>query len=183
MRRDQPSKEAFEKLLAWLDPDREKATAKYQKIYSRLISIFSAKGCPDAEDLADETFNVVMLKIDWLIENYVGDPALYFYGVSRKIYYEWLKTLKVPIPPPAPDNAEIERRCSCLDDCLDKKASADEKQWVLRYHEGRGQQRIDARKRFAEELGITVNALRIRICHIQARLRPCIEECLEKLDG
>jgi DNA-directed RNA polymerase specialized sigma24 family protein len=183
MRREQPSKEAFEKLLAWLDPDREKAIAKYQKIYSRLTGIFSAKGCSDAEGLADETFNVVMLKIDQLIENYVGDRALYFYGVSRNIYFEWLKALKVPVPPPPPDKTEIERRCGCLDDCLEKKASADEKQWVLRYHDGRGQQRIDARQRLAAELGITLNALRIRIFHIQARLRPCIEECLEELDG
>jgi DNA-directed RNA polymerase specialized sigma24 family protein len=181
-RRDPPSEENFEKLLAWLDSDREKAGEKYHRIHFRLIRIFAAKGSIDAEDLADQTFNVVALKIDWLIENYEGDPALYFYGVARKIFQEDNKRGRIPIPPAPPDNTEIEQRCACLDRCLEKKASTDERDWVLRYQDGRGQERINNRKLLAEELGISLNALRIRIFHIQARLRPCIEDCLRELD-
>lgn len=179
-RREPPSEEAFNKLLTWLDPDRDKAAAKYQRIQFRLIRIFAAKGCVDPEALADETLNAVALKIDWLIENYSGDPALYFYGVGKKIYLEYIRTTIVPKPPPPPDNREIELRCGCLERCLETAATHDERTWVLRYQEGEGRERINNRKRLAEELKISVNALRIRICHIQARLRPCIEDCLEK---
>lgn len=179
-RRAPPSKEAFDKLLAWLDPDRDKAAEKYERIHFRLIKIFSAKGCVDPESLADETFNAVALKIDWLLENYSGNPALYFYGVAKKIYLEQIPK-HVPFLPAPPDNSEIEVRCDCLERCMKTEASADERSWLLRYHEGEGRERIDNRKRLADELGISINALRIRICHIQARLRPCIEDCVEKV--
>jgi hypothetical protein len=179
-RREPPSEEAFNKLLTWLDLDRDKAAAKYQRIQLRLIRIFAAKGCVDPEALADETINAVALKIDWLVENFSGDSALYFYGVAKKIYLECIRSRAVPQPPPPPDHSEIELRCGCLERCLKTTATPNERTWVLRYHEGEGRERIDNRKRLAEELEISVNALRIRICHIQARLRPCIEDCLEK---
>ena len=183
-KRKPPSQEAFEKLLAWLDTDRDKAAEKYDKIHLRLVRIFAAKGCAEAEDLADQAVNVVALKIDWLRQNYVGDPALWFYAVAKKIYQEWLKSFRVrPPPPPAPDNRPIEERCACLEKCLKKITTPDEAQMVVRYHEGDGQVRIANRKKMAEELGISLNALRIRICHIQARLRPCIEDCLLELDS
>ena len=77
---------------------------------------------------------------------------------------------------------EIEQRFACLEKCLQKVTTPEEAKMVLRYHEGEGQARIENRKEMAAELGITMNALRIRICHIQARLRPCIEDCYERLD-
>ena len=182
-KRKAPSQEAFEKLLAWLDPDREKATEKYQRIYLRLVRIFAGKGCAEAEDLADESVNVVASRIDRVIGTFVGDPALYFYGVARKIYLEWLKSKRpLPAPPVQPDNTEVEQRCSCLEKCLKTVTTPEEAELVVRYHEGDGQARITNRKMLAEELGISLNALRIRICHIQARLRPCIEECMRDLD-
>ncbi|HJT67128.1 MAG TPA: hypothetical protein VJ749_11775 [Pyrinomonadaceae bacterium] len=182
-KREPPSQEALEKLLAWLDPDRERAAEKYQHIYTRIVKILAAKGCWLAEDLADQTFNVVASQIDRLRETFHGDPALYFYGVARKIHQEWLKTLRPPpSPPPGPDRPEIEYRCGCLEKCLEKLATPEEAQMALRYHKGKGQERREDRKRLAEELGISLNALRIRICHLQARLRPCCEECVKAWD-
>jgi DNA-directed RNA polymerase specialized sigma24 family protein len=175
-----PENEAFEKLLNWLDPDREKAGEKYHRLHLRLTRIFAAKGCCQGEDLADETFNVIARKIDWLIENYVGDPALYFFGVARKIYQP---PRPIPNPPPAPDNTEIERRCSCLEECLDHVTSADEREVVLRYHQKDKGEKIRERKKLARELGISLNALRIRIWHIHARLRPCVQQCVDRLQA
>jgi hypothetical protein len=173
--------DAFEKLLRWLDPDREKAGEKYERIRFRLIGIFSCRGCYYAEDLADETINVVAKKIDWLLENYEGDPALYFYGVSKKIYHVYLKTKPVPELPPLPDKSEIEQQCSCLDRCVDKELSQAERDLVFRYHEKEKGEKIRIRKQIAEELGISLNALRIRVYHLHSRLRPCIEHCLRHL--
>src|SRR6185295_8481827 len=132
MNKGGPSQEAFEKLLRWLDPHRDKAGLKYEKIHLRLISIFSGRGHCNAEDLADETVDVVASKIDWLTENYSGDPALYFYGVAKKLALQPPKP-PPPTPPPAPDMDEIERRCSCLDLCLDENLNETERQLVLRY--------------------------------------------------
>jgi DNA-directed RNA polymerase specialized sigma24 family protein len=175
MSKQDPTQGSFEKLLNWLDPDRDKAGEKYAKIQSRLIKIFSARGCCESEDLADRTINVVNSKIDWLVENYVGDPALYFYAVAKKIYLENLRTRRPPNPPPpGPDPPELEAVCGQLEECLRQLPSADSR-LVLCYHEGEKQEKIKNRKKLAEGLKISPNALRIRIHHIHARLRECIE--------
>ena len=176
-----PTKEAFEKLLLWLNPDREKGGEKYEKIRFRLVRIFSCRGCCDAEDLADKTINVVGSRIDWLVENYQGEPALYFYGVAKKIYLETLKPKPTPNPSPLIEDSEVEGKCGCLEECLKQVLTETERQLVLRYHEKDKTEKIQLRKQLAAELGISQNALRIRVHHIHARLRPCIEQCLQHL--
>ena len=58
------TKEAFDSLLSWLDPDREWAGEKYEVIRARLIKVFAYRGCHTPEELADETINRVAKKID-----------------------------------------------------------------------------------------------------------------------
>ncbi len=176
MSKGPPTPEGFEKLLRWLNPDRDKAGEKYEKIRVRLIRVFACRGCCEAEDLADQTVNVVVSKIDWLEANYVGDPALFFYGVAKKIHPP--KPPPIP-PPPDPDPPDIERVCSYLDDCLDDLPSSD-RDVVLRYHQGDKQEKIKNRKKLAEELKISRNALRIKVCHIHSRLRNCVEQRLRQ---
>ena len=171
--------DAFEKLLRWLDPDRDKAGVKYEKIRLRLIRIFSARGSYTSEDLADQTINVVVTKIDWLLENYQGDPALYFYGVAKKIYLESQKPKTPPELPPQPDISKIEQECSCLEHCVEQELTQPERELVFRYHEKDKGEKIRLRKEIASELGISINALRIRRYHLHERLRPCIEQCLQ----
>jgi hypothetical protein len=172
-----PTNEAFEKLLRWLDPDRDKAGEKYEKIRVRLIRVFACRGGCESEDLADETINVVLTKVDWLLANYVGDPALYFYGVAKRIHS---KQKPLPnLPPPDPNPPEIEQACTYLDDCLDTLHSSD-RDVVLRYHQGEKQEKIQNRKKLAEELKISRNALRIKVCHIHSRLRECVERRLQE---
>lgn len=176
-----PTKEAFEKLLNWLDTDRDKAGEKYEIIRLRLVRIFASRGCCDGEDLADRTINVVALRIDWLLENYEGNPALYFYGVAKKIFQEQNKKKPPPPLPPPPDVTEVELKCGCLEECLKRELSVPERRLVLRYHEKEKREKIILRKQLAEELAISINALRIKVYHIHTRLRPCIEQCLEHL--
>lgn len=174
-KREPPGKEAFDKLLLWLNSDRDKAGEKYERIRLRLISIFAGRGCSDNEDLSDETINVVAARIDWLIENYQGEPALYFYGVAKKIFLEQLKRKTPPdIPPPDPAPPELEAVSSYLDQCL-QELSGKERDLVVQYHQGEKQVKIQNRKRLAEEWHITRNALRIKVHHLHGQLRECIE--------
>ena len=78
------------------------------------------------------------------------------------------------MPDPDRDPVEIERVCGYLDECLDELPSED-KDLVLRYQQGEKQERIANRKKMAEELKITRNALRIKIWHLHSRLKECIE--------
>src|SRR5262245_25132118 len=72
-RERQPTREEFEKLLAWFDPDPDKAAQTFNLIHSRLIKVFASRGCVDAEILADEVTNRVSVRIDSIMENY-SDP-------------------------------------------------------------------------------------------------------------
>lgn len=174
---------AFDKLLAWLDPDRDKAGEKYRQIQYRLIRIFACQGCGEPEDLADETLDVVMRKIDWLVNNYEGDPALYFYGVAKKKHLEYLRKKPVPnLPAPVPEipSEEIDRAAECLDRCLEN-LPAEERKLVVRYHEESKGAKIRLRKQIAAELGVSMNALRIKMFYLHADLRECIDLCMRKL--
>ena len=61
------TQEAFDGLLAWLDPDRDRAAHKYETVRTRLIKIFSCRGCGVADDLADETINRVTAKLSEIV--------------------------------------------------------------------------------------------------------------------
>jgi len=175
----------FDHLLAWLSPDREIAGERYERIRAGLIRIFSAQGMPDAEGLADETFERITKKVDQVAPMYEGDPARYFYGVGRNIYREYArKNLSLPIEPLSesqiyePYDLDLESEQNCLDSCLEK-LSSENRELILRYYTGQRQAKIDHRRQLVEELGISTNTLWIRAHRIRTQLQKCIRECLE----
>src|ERR1051325_2008130 len=101
---------AFDRFLGWLGPDPETAGQKYEVIRGRLITMFRARRCVFAEDLADATFERVARKLTQFTIEYTGDPARYFYGVAKKIYLEYQHEITaVPYRSlPAPDQANTD---------------------------------------------------------------------------
>jgi DNA-directed RNA polymerase specialized sigma24 family protein len=170
---------AFDSLLAWLDADREQAGEKYERIRRRLIKIFTCRGRPDAEELADETINRVTLKATQVSKEYVGDPALYFYGVAQKVFLESVrKPPAAAAPPPAADRSEEdEREYECLEQCIEQ-ISPSSRELVLEYYREDRRAKIDHRKEMALKLGVALNALRIRAHRIRATLQQCVRDCL-----
>ena len=171
---------ALDNLLAWLDPDRERAGAKYEEVRTRLIKLFTCRGCPEAEDLADETINRVMSRLADVAEGYVGDPTLFFYGVARKVLQEYnRKKFKPAPPPPAPAAPadELEREFECLEQCIGA-LPPEQRDLVLQYYREDKRAKIDNRRQLAERLGIAANALRIRAHRIRTSLHDCVEACL-----
>src|SRR6185295_10466793 len=171
---------AFDSLLTWLDPDRDLAGRKYETIRQRLIKIFTCRGCSEAEDLADDTINRVTLKAEELAKTYEGDPALYFFGVAQKVHLESLRRKPaVRVLPPIADSEEIEQEYACLERCMDGLPE-DQRHLVRRYYEQEKRQKIENRKELASELGIAVNALRIRAHRIRLQLQVCVKGCLDQ---
>ena len=183
------TQEAFDRLLDWLDSDREQAGKKYEAIRMRLIKIFSARACREPELLADETINRVTAKVEEVAEHYVGDPALYFYAVAQKVYLENLRkdhNRQSSLPVEAPDLPrasglmdDFEAEYQCLEACL-ASLPKENRDLVVRYYQYEGQAKIEHRKALALELGIGLNAVRIRAHRIRRRLRECVKNCLEK---
>lgn len=180
------TQEAFDDLLAWLNSDRDTAAKKYEDIRNKLIRIFVHRSCPPAEDLADKTINKVARKVHQIKEYYVGDPALYFYGVARNVYAEYLKTIKeVPVNPeitstPVPDEEPDDSAAThnCLDGCLQTMKPKDRELLLMYYREDRGA-KIDLHKEMSRRLGISVNALRIAVCRLRATFKQCMQNCIK----
>jgi DNA-directed RNA polymerase specialized sigma24 family protein len=175
------TQQGFDELLDWLDDNRDEAGKKYELIRQRLIKMFTCRACGEPEDLADETINRVTTKIFEIVPNYQGDPALYFYGVARMVHHEYLRRQNRLIhPPPTDVTNEDERLYGCLDGCMETLPEKS-RQLVLRYYQNEKKVKIDDRKTLADELGIAVNALRIRAHRIRTLLRKCVENCVEQL--
>ena len=173
------SQEAFDALLEWLDSDREQAAMKYEDIRKRLIKIFTGRSCAEAEDLADETINRVISKLDEVGPEFEGDRGRYFYGVANKIYLEHRRR-KSPQPPllTAPDPNQIELEFRCMERCVETLSEGN-RYLLLQYYGAEGGAKVEQRKRLAEELGIAPNALRIRAFRIRVGLQDCMEKCIK----
>lgn len=171
----------FDKLLAWLDSDRERAGKKYEDIRYKLIKIFACRGCHVPEDLADETINRVTKRMNDIAEIYVGDPARYFCGVAQKVHLEFLRKSFTPPPPllPTPEieTSESQQEYECLEECM-LQLTKSNRELVLEYYREEKRAKIDCRKQLAQRLGIPLNALRIRAYRIRATLQECVQTCL-----
>lgn len=172
----------FEKLLKWLDADYDAAGRAYERIRLRLITVFNARGCLIADELADQTIDRVTHKIDWLIENYEGDCALYFLGVARNVFHEYTREPKLEELPAvlasAEDNVETEIHHECLGECL-ARLPAKQYELIMGYYEGTKRAKIDRRKQLVEMLGITSQALRVRALRLRVTLQKCVSSCIE----
>ncbi|MEM7480693.1 MAG: hypothetical protein AAF481_05940 [Acidobacteriota bacterium] len=175
--------EAFDHLLDFLGPDRAAAGKAYEDIRGRLVRLFQWRGSRDPEELADETINRVAVKIASGVEIRSEDPFRYFCGVAHLVFKEILRRQKrdrevmedIRHEPLPPDPEEDDPRLADLRSCLEKLGS-DQHQLILEYHRGEKGERIRRRRRIAEELGIPINALRIRV----HRLRQRVERCVKK---
>jgi DNA-directed RNA polymerase specialized sigma24 family protein len=173
------TKESFDALLAWLDPDRELAAQQYEAIRKRLIKIFACRGCATSEDLADETINRVISKLSDIGNTFIGERSRYFYGVANKVYLEYLRRKPLPpAPPPMDDTDKKEREYACLEHCM-QELTADNRTLVLEYYQEEKQAKIDHRKQLAAHLGIALNALRIRAHRIRTSLQQCVQNCVQ----
>jgi len=173
------TQETLDRLLLWLDPDRERAGAKYEQIRTRLIKLFTCRGCPEAEDLADETINRVTSKLYQVADDYQGDPALFFYAVAKKIFQEYGRRRRQVAQPLPPAAEGVEQEFACLEECM-KALPAEQRDLVLQYYREDKRAKIDNRRQLAERLGIAINALRIRAHRIRATLQQCVENCLSR---
>ena len=177
--------ESFEKLLAWLDSNREEAAVKYESVRRRLIKYYTCNGCADqAEDLGDEAFNRVATKLErgQIPEPFTGNKALFFLAFAKNIRRESLqKPTEIPDPQPVTsDTAEAESQC--LEECA-RILPVEERWLAIEYYNCEKSTKVDNHKKLAKQVRLGLAGLRTRMHRIREALRPCMEECLERLSG
>jgi DNA-directed RNA polymerase specialized sigma24 family protein len=195
------TREAFDRMLAELHPDIERAGEQYEKIRQKLVKLFEWRGCPHAEECADETFNRVAQKICEGTSIWTNDPYSYFHGVALNVLREYwrsveqtAKTLEeaaqihgLSADPEGlllieTEQRDKERLLECLNRCL-QKLSPESLHLITRYHQGEEVLNKARRKELAQSLGIPLNALRIRAYRIRAAIEECVKKCLERGPG
>ena len=179
------TREAFDRLLAMFDADREQAGRMYECIRCKLVKYFQWRGAGAPDREADETINRVARRIEE--GESISNLNAYFYGVARLVLAESLRARErerealqhVPVvePPPTDDDSDADGRRACFDRCL-RHLSDESRDLIIEYYNDEKSGKIERRKHLAARLGIQLNALRIRAHRIRINLEACVRECL-----
>jgi DNA-directed RNA polymerase specialized sigma24 family protein len=190
------TREALEGLLGQLDPDRDRAAEKYEQIRHRLMKLFKWRGCLTFEEYADRTIDRVARLVARGAEFQTANPYTLFYAVAMNLLKEhWRRAeresetldhlTETHLPAEDPEGlrareAEIreqQARVECLRHCLTRLPS-ESLALIKRYYAEGDVLNKEQRKQAAAELGVTVNALRVRAFRIRAEVEQCVVDCL-----
>ncbi|HEY0481770.1 MAG TPA: hypothetical protein VGD37_29835 [Kofleriaceae bacterium] len=172
------TRDAWNRFLHALAPDAALAASRYEQLRHRLIARYRWRGLPCPEDLADQVFDQVA---DRLVRGHTAEPDLtaYLAAVARRIARQARRSsrgvqpldriaapeLRVPAPAPHEPDDPLARLCRCLDQLPPR-----ERQTLLAYEAGPPDEHVRRRKALAAELGIPINALRVRVHRLRARV-------------
>jgi DNA-directed RNA polymerase specialized sigma24 family protein len=175
------TREKFANFLAWLSPHAEHAGEEYERLRFRLCTFFSQRRCRFSEELADETINRVIMKLD---EEKIENKLAYCYGVARNVFRESLRRERqhldideVTIAAKAPEVEEQSFSRDCLDKCL-AELSHESRNLILEYFSEVKLAKIELHRRLSEKLEMSQTALRMRIMRIKQKLKICVQECM-----
>jgi hypothetical protein len=188
------TQEEFEAFLNLLDSDREKAGLKYEEIRHRLMRVFYARGCPPAEELADESIDRAIKKIYQMTYAFEGDPALYCYRVAGNVFLEFtrkpkfvelkeVEIVQIQKDKYAEEQFQLEIQLNCLNKCLRKLHVEDRRLIESYYRESKNNKIKEKRRVLAEKHSTSVPILKVRILRLRKTLRLCCKKCIESSEN
>lgn len=179
------TKDSLEKLLLYLDEDRERAGENYETLRVGLVRFFEWRGCAFPEEHADETIDRVARKIVQGEE--IRNIHSYVTAVARFVFMEFLKEREkyqaalgqLPQEPVRQELPDEDARLECVRKCLQTLAP-ENAQLMMAYYQDEGRNKIEIRKKLAQQLGISPHTLRMRLQRLRAKLEECVMDCLRQ---
>jgi DNA-directed RNA polymerase specialized sigma24 family protein len=178
------SQTAFDALLSRLDPDRDRAGARYELLRRKLVTFFEFQRVPSPDEASDVTLDRVCRRLAG--GEQIQNVTAFILGVARLVAREALREQRRqylaqadPLMHNESSSAESERRARCFNRCLAALPS-DQRRLIIEYCRGDWHARTLNRKRMALRLGIPPTALRLRIHRIRAELERCLRKCCEE---
>ena len=183
-----PTETAFARLLRWLDDGEDSHGARYLQMRHRLVAYFERRGRTSADSLVDETFNRISRTLDVSGRIGVRPPARYCFIVARYVFLEDVRRERrcVPFDDGRGDleagtdaleslatTVEREQQLARLERCL-ASLTPEQRELAIEYYRGAKRQRIERRRELAERMGISMNALGIRMSRLRTRLQACM---------
>jgi|ERR1043165_6846279 DNA-directed RNA polymerase specialized sigma24 family protein len=179
-----PTQASFEKLLAAFSSDSEEAIKQYEIARRKLIKIFERRQVIAAEREADKSFDRAMRRLDE--GEVITNIMAYLLTIARNIFLEHLReekkyrealTMMTRERDEPKFDDEPNPRQDCFDRCLEE-LPFESRALILEYFEDQGGAKIKHHTSMAAELGITTNALRIKVHRIRIILEACVKKCV-----
>ena len=192
-----------DRLLNWYEPDPDKAKEEHQRHHRSLLVFVRRSGIRDAEGAVGEIFARLVAK---LAAGQVPEVrseeerGRFLGGYARNVCLEFLKDQKSnvvsldetlgagvlsqvhAIEAGVQANLEMsELRGSartCFGRCMESLKPEDA-EMLLEYYRGEEGAQIAIRKELAKRLGLTMNALALKVRDRRKTLRRCVEPCME----
>ncbi len=183
---------SFQLLLDRLDADPSVAAEKYEILRIKIAHLHRWRGCAEsqADELADITLDRVAAKLTDgdLVENVNAFAS----AVARFVALEHSRKNKLdavgddlpetPVEPNLDFLDDPDERMKCLRRCVATTLTDEDKRLVVGYYDTDADEKAKiARKRLADSLGLTINALKVRACRLRMRLEECINDCIGRV--
>src|SRR5687767_6362791 len=174
---------AWDRLLARLDADRDRAAQAYEALRLALTRFFDWRGAHFPDECADEAIARLARRLDDGAA--VADLRAFALGIARLVLLERARSPQLRHdeldeqrvgPAPVVERGPDSRLHDCLDACLASLAP-DARALILEYYQDQRREKIDRRVRLAAELGLSANALRSRAQRVRDRLERCVRTC------
>jgi len=180
------TKERLDKLLLYLNSDRDRAGELYEILRLKLLQYFKRRSLAFAEELTDKTLDRLIRKIEEGEE--ILDVNRYCIGLARWIWREFQRN------PEALDISSVEltdnsvtpsesllrkERKAFYYHCL-QELERDDRELIVEYSHYENMSHQEARRVIAMRRKISLTALRVRVTRIRKKLKACYADCLEK---
>jgi RNA polymerase sigma factor (sigma-70 family) len=173
----------WNKLLEVFDPDSTAALQKYQVARAGLVCLFRVRGLEnDAEDLADEVMDRVLRHLtEKASTDPIRDLSAFIFSIAKNVALESFRhqrtvsfdderdTVSPALWNNGEDQAQLEAGLKRLDTVLDRLPRS-QRLLITRYYQYSKTEKIRDRAAIAQELGVTAEALRVRVCKIRRKI-------------
>lgn len=175
--------DGYSRLLDLLTTESQSGDQAWADLRSRLCRFFSARRLEPAEDFADETLS--RLANFAAREAQLKSVTASALGIARNVALEgWRSRNRPPVeilPVEPPEDREA--RIACYEKCLAELPS-EKRDLLLRYYGGaKSSHDRTFRDGLAASMGVSPNALRIRVARICADAQACAKRCQKEPDG
>jgi DNA-directed RNA polymerase specialized sigma24 family protein len=177
--------EPLQTLLLVLDPNPRLAGVAYRELHERLARFFRFNQALDPETLADEALDRLAQRVTKADEERIESPQAFALGIARHLLQEdtrrrtreseaasqWTRLT-------GPYDHERESILQAIDHCM-SRLREDQRALLEGYYQWQGNAKIKHHRDLAQELGLTLNALRNRLM----RTRKLLDQCVRSWHG
>ncbi len=178
-------KETLEKILTLLGPSKEEAAVEYRKLHQRLTRFFEWNAVLDPTALADEAMDRLAKR--GTEENAVEpilNPSAFALGIARLLLQEEARRQQKKVEAmrhletqASDSTSQAEAMDRALQHCM-AKLRPETRNLLEQYYLHRGSEKVKLHQTLAEELGLTLNALRNRALRGRQELETHMREFL-----